>query len=111
MPNLKTASTSIERVLSARADIRLIQSQFGKHHRFSEFNGCFKWLLSCVKMHGLFVFEVMRDPANYVLSMYNSHRIERFRTTPKLYTGDMDFGRSVAEWTPRSADQLYPQFA
>lgn len=109
--NLKTASTSIERVLSPHAEIRLVQSRFGKHQSFSEFSERFKWLLSCVNVHDLFIFGVMRDPADYVLSLYNSHRIEQFRNNPKLYTGNMDFGRFIAEWVPRNADQLRPQFA
>jgi hypothetical protein len=109
--NLKSASTSIERVLSPHAEIRLVQSRFGKHQSFSEFSERFKWLLSCVNVRDLFVFGVMRDPADYVLSLYNSHRIEQFRNSPKLYTGNMDFSRFLAEWVPRNADQLRPQFA
>jgi hypothetical protein len=108
--NLKTASTSIERALSPYAEIRLVQSHFGKHQSFSEFSERFKWLLSCVNVHELFIFGIMRDPADYVLSLYNSHHVEQFRNTPKLYTGDMDFGRFIAEWVPRNADQLRPQF-
>jgi hypothetical protein len=109
--NLKTASTSIERVLSSYAEIRLVESRFGKHQSFSEFSDRFKWLLSCVNVRDLFIFGVMRDPADYVLSLYNSHRVEQFRHTPKLYTGDMDFARFITEWVPRNGDQLRPQFA
>lgn len=108
--NLKTASTSIERVLSSHAEIRLVQSRFGKHQSFSEFAERFKWILGCVNVQDLFIFGVMRDPVEYVLSLYNSHRIEQFSKTPKLYTGDMDFGQFITEWVPKNADQLRPQF-
>lgn len=108
--NLKTASTSIEQILSPHAEIRLVQSRFGKHQSFSEFSERFKWLLSCINVHELFIFGIMRDPADYVLSLYNSHRTQQFRNAPKLYTGEMDFGRFITEWVPRNADQLRPQF-
>jgi len=108
--NLKTASTSIERVLAPHAEIRLMQSRFGKHQSFSDFAERFKWILGCINVHDLFIFGVMRDPVDYVLSLYNSHRIEQFQMTPKLYTGDMDFKQFLAEWVPKNADQLRPQF-
>lgn len=108
--NLKTASTSIERVLSPHAELRLTQSRFGKHQSFSDFAERFKWLLSVANVNELFIFGVMRDPADYVVSLYNSHRAERFKDTPKLYTGNMDFSQFIAEWAPKNADQLRPQF-
>lgn len=109
--NLKTASTSIERVLSPHAEIRLTQSRFGKHQSFSEFAERFKWILNCVNVNELFIFGVMRDPTDYVLSLYNSHRVEQFRDTPKLYTGNMDFSQFIEQWVPKNADQLRPQYS
>jgi hypothetical protein len=109
--NLKTASTSIERVLGPHSEIRLNQSRFGKHMPFAEFADRFKWILNTVNVNELFIFGVMRDPTDYVLSLYNSHRVEQFRNTPKLYTGDMDFSQFIAEWVPKNADQLRPQFS
>jgi hypothetical protein len=108
--NLKTASTSIERVLGPHAELRLTQSRFGKHQSFSDFAERFKWLLSVANVNDLFIFGVMRDPADYVVSLYNSHRAERFKNTPKLYTGNMDFSQFLAEWAPKNADQLRPQY-
>ncbi len=35
--NLKTASTSIERVLNGHCELRLTHSPFGKHQTFAEF--------------------------------------------------------------------------
>lgn len=110
LANLKTASTAIERVLSPHAELRLVQSQFGKHQSFSEFAERFKWLLNCTDIQEIFIFGVMRDPVDYVLSLYNSHRVEQFRNVPKLYTGNMDFGEFIAEWIPKNADQLRPQY-
>jgi len=108
--NLKTASTSIERVLAVHCELRLTQSNHGKHQSFVEFAERFKWMLSLVNVEDLFVFGVMRDPVDYVLSLYNSHKREQFKENPRLYTGDMDFARFIAQWVPRNADQLKNQY-
>jgi hypothetical protein len=107
--NLKSASTSIERVLGPFSEIRLTQSRFGKHQSFAEFAERFRWILSVANINDLFIFGVMRDPVDYVLSLYNSHRVEQFRSVPKLYTGNMDFAQFIAEWVPKNADQLRQQ--
>ena len=107
--NLKSASTSIERVLAPHSEIRLMQSRFGKHQSFAEFAERFRWLLNVANVNDLFIFGVIRDPVDYVLSLYNSHRVEQFRGTPKLYTGNMDFDQFISEWVPKNIDQLRPQ--
>jgi len=107
--NLKTASTSIERVLGTYSEIRLSQSRFGKHQSFAEFAERFRWILNLANVNDLFIFGVMREPVDYVLSLYNSHRVEQFRSSPKLYTGNMDFTQFIAEWVPKNVDQLRPQ--
>jgi len=108
--NLKTASTAIERVLAPHCELRLTQSQFGKHQSFAEFAERFRWLLGVAGIEDLFIFGVIRDPVDFVLSIYNSHRREQFKDNPRLYTGDMDFARFVAQWVPRNADQLKNQY-
>jgi hypothetical protein len=107
--NLKTASTSIERVLAPYAELRLMQSNFGKHQSFADFAERFKWMLGLVDINELFIFGVMRDPVDYVLSIYNSHRSDTFKNTPRLYTGNMDFGQFIQTWVPKNADQIRPQ--
>lgn len=108
--NLKTASTSIERVLAMHSELRLTQSNHGKHQSFVEFAERFKWMLSLSNIDELFVFGVIRDPVDYVLSLYNSHRRDQFKENPRLYTGEMDFARFIAQWVPRNADQLKNQY-
>ncbi|HWA89245.1 MAG TPA: sulfotransferase family 2 domain-containing protein [Rhizomicrobium sp.] len=108
--NLKTASTSIERVLAPHAELRLTQSQYGKHQSFVEFAERFRWLLGVAGVEDLFVFGVIRDPVDYVLSIYNSHKREQFKENQRLYTGDMDFARFITQWVPRNADQLKNQY-
>lgn len=107
--NLKTASTSIERILAPHCELRLLQANHGKHQSFVEFADRFRWLLGCTNVEDLFVFGVIRDPVDYVLSLYNSHKRDIFKDNAKLYTGDMDFSRFIAQWAPKNADQLKNQ--
>ena len=109
--NLKTASTSIEKVLAPHADIRLLRSEFDKHLSFAKFIRHFGWLANRVGMDEVFVFGVIREPVDYVLSLYNGHSKERFRDRPALYTGDMDFAQFLSVWVPGHPDQLKPQIS
>lgn len=52
----------------------------------------------------------MRDPIDYVASMYNLHMDRKFREEPNLYTGYLDFVRFLGEWVPRNEDQMTPQY-
>jgi hypothetical protein len=108
--NLKTASTSIERVLAPFCELRLTQANHGKHQSFVEIAERFRWLLGCTNVEDLFIFGVIRDPVDYVLSLYNSHKRDQFKNNAKLYTGDMDFEQFVAQWVPKNADQLKNQY-
>lgn len=107
--NLKTASTSIEKVLAPHADLRLMQSNYGKHQSFADFAERFKWMLGLIDVNELFIFGVMRDPVDYVLSIYNSHRADQFKNNPRVYTGNLDFAGFITNWVPKNADQIRPQ--
>ena len=108
--NLKTASTAIERVLSPHCELRLTQSNHGKHQTFVEIAERFRWLLSVANIEDLFIFGVIRDPVDFVVSLYNSHKREQFKGDARLYTGDMDFARFISQWVPKNADQLKNQY-
>ena len=108
--NLKTASTSIERVLSGHCELRLTQAQFAKHQTFAEFAERFRWMLSLVNMQDMFIFGVIREPVDFALSLYNSHKRDQFKDNPRLYTGDMDFAQFITHWVPRNADQIKNQY-
>jgi hypothetical protein len=108
--NLKAASTAIETALRRYAEIALTEARFGKHQSFDDVERRFGWALSLIEPRELFVFGVMRDPVDYMISLYNSHAHPKFRDRPGLYTGSMDFGRFLEEWTVRNADQATPQY-
>ncbi len=107
--NLKTASTSIERVLAPHAELRLTQANFGKHQTFVEAVERFRWLFGVTNIDEIFIFGVIRDPVDFVLSLYNSHKREQFKDNARLYTGGMDFDQFITQWVPKNADQLKNQ--
>jgi hypothetical protein len=108
---MKTASTAIESALKPDAQLALIEARFGKHQPFSEVEARFAWLLSRIDPGELFVFGVMRDPIDYMISLYNSHADRKFKESPGLYTADLDFDRFLNEWTQRNSDQIMQQYS
>jgi hypothetical protein len=74
LANLKSASTAIEAALSPYAQVVLTDTRFGKHQLFSEVETRFQWMLNIIDPQRLLVFGVLRDPAELLISLYNSHR-------------------------------------
>jgi hypothetical protein len=107
--NLKTASTAIEKVLRPYAELALVESRFGKHQPFRQIEGRYAALLRMIDPAELFVFGVMRDPVDYMISLYNSHMHPKFRDDPGLYTAELGFDRFLDDWTQRNVDQVRPQ--
>jgi hypothetical protein len=107
--NLKTASTAIEHVLRSYAQLRLLESRFGKHQTFRQIESRFGWMLEQIAPNELFVFGVIREPVDYMLSLYNSHMDPKFKQSAALYTGDLDFDQFLNEWTQRNAEQVKQQ--
>jgi len=108
--NLKTASTAIEKALRPLAELALVESRFGKHQTFREIETRFAWLLNLIDPKEMFVFGVIRDPVDYMVSLYNSHTDPKFKANPRLYAGDLDFEGFLREWTVRNADQIKQQY-
>ena len=67
----------------------MVEARFGKHQRFSEVETRFAWMLDLFDPDKLFVFGVMRDPVDYMISLYNSHTDPKFKETPGLYTAEI----------------------
>jgi SAM-dependent methyltransferase len=107
---LKAASTAIETALKSSAQLALIEARFGKHQPFREIDVRFGWMLRQIDPGELLVFGVMRDPVDYMISLYNSHTAPRFKENPDLYTAGMDFDRFLGEWTVRNHDQVEQQY-
>ena len=108
--NLKTASTAIEAVLRPRSHIALVESRFGKHMPFRTIERRFGWVFDYVKRQEFLVFGVIRDPVDFVISLYNSHMDPKFKSSPQLFTGDIDFEQFLDRWAATNHDQLRPQF-
>lgn len=107
--NLKTASTSIESSLRPHGDIVVRRSELGKHLPFSDIQSRFSWLFNAIPEENFFKFGVIRDPLGYMLSLYRSHRDDKFKGNEKLYTGGMSFDEFLEKWVPKNSGQVQPQ--
>lgn len=107
--NLKTASSSIELSLRPHCEIAIPQTGYGKHLSFAEIEGRFPWVFRYVDRKDFFVFGVLRDPVDYVLSIYNSHRKPEF-VGYTHYTGNKTFLEFYDDWIRRRSWQLDQQY-
>jgi Sulfotransferase family len=99
--NLKSASSAIEAALSPKADIRFTQTQFGKHDPLSVISQKYAWVKRYVPYEEFFVFAVIRDPVDHLLSLYNSHNKDEF--DGKIHsTKNMSFDEFLDVWCGRS---------
>jgi len=71
--NIKAASSSIEAALGPHAEIAISKTQFGKHDPLSVISGKFPWVRKFVPYEEFFVFGVIREPVDWLLSLYNFH--------------------------------------
>ncbi|MBV9993088.1 MAG: hypothetical protein JOZ72_17565 [Alphaproteobacteria bacterium] len=76
--NLKTASSTIEAALGPKADVRFSQTKFGKHDSLTQISHKYAWVKKYVPYEELYIFGVVRDPVDYLLSLYNSHQKDEF---------------------------------
>ena len=95
--NVKTASTSIEATLAPFAEIRLRKTEVGKHSPLTMISRRFEWVQRYIPYDELFVFGVIRDPVDHMLSLYNAHSREVLKGTA-VPTRDMDFDTFLNVW-------------
>ena len=109
--NVKAASTSIEATLGDLAEVRVRRTEFGKHNMLSTISEDYRWVRRYVPYNEFFVFGVMRDPVDHLLSLYNSHTKEKWDETP-LSTCDMAFDTFLDNWCSNSwqAEPQHPRF-
>lgn len=99
--NLKSASSAIEAALAPKADIRFTQTQFGKHDPLSAISQKYAWVKKYVPYDEFYVFAVIRDPVDYLLSLYNSHHKDEF--DGRIHsTKNMSFDEFLDVWCGRS---------
>lgn len=99
--NLKTASSAIERALEPYAEIAVRETRLGKHLPLIQIEKRFSWLFQHYPRKSFFVFGVMRDPLDYLISLYNFHSEDR--GDAKLPSAkEHTFHSFVEEWTKTS---------
>ncbi|MBV8976620.1 MAG: hypothetical protein JO261_16200 [Alphaproteobacteria bacterium] len=99
--NLKSASSAIEAVLGPKAEIRFSQTQFGKHDGLSVISQKYSWVKRYVPYEEFCVLSVVRDPVDYLLSLYNSHHKPDFDGKPHSTKG-LSFDDFLETWCGRS---------
>ena len=70
----------------------------------------FKWLLDRFELEKFLIFGVIRDPIDFVISLYNSHREEKFKGNNALYTANLSFDEFFEKWTKRGDWQIDEQY-
>ena len=106
--NLKTGSTSIERALRPNSQICMERSEWGKHISLGQVESRFGHVFELIPRSDFFAFGALRDPVDWMVSLYQSHRSFQFRGTP-LDTSDMTFEEFLDKWVAANADQAIPQ--
>ena len=107
--NLKTASTAIEACLKPFSEICIARTEFGKHASFGEIETRYAWAFELIKRENFFVFGVIRDPLDYVLSVYNFHTKPEF-LGQESFTGNTSFTEFYESWKKRDSWMLRPQY-
>jgi hypothetical protein len=106
--NLKTGSTSIEQALRPHSEICMVRSEWGKHISLRHAELRFGRVFELIPRSDFFAFGALRDPVDWMVSFYLSHRSFQFRGTP-LDTSDMTFEEFLDRWVAANADQIAPQ--
>ncbi len=95
--NVKSASTSIEAALAEFAEVRVRKTEFGKHNGLSAISSDYPWVRRYVPFEEFFVFGVMRDPVDHLLSLYNAHSREDLKGSA-MPTRGMPFDKFMDVW-------------
>jgi hypothetical protein len=83
--------------LRTTAEIRIVETRFGKHMSLGQIAQRFDWALKYTRAEELFVFGVVREPVDLLLSLYNAHTGESLRNKPNPTTG-MSFDDFLDVW-------------
>jgi hypothetical protein len=99
--NLKTGSSAIEQALRGEADIAVTETRLGKHLPLTQIEKRFAWLFRHYPLDEMFVFGVMREPVDFLLSLYNSHT-KAPAGDPMPSTRGQPFDAFVRDWSANS---------
>jgi hypothetical protein len=106
--NKKAASTAVERALCDYAEIALVRSEWGKHRPLRFIASDFPTVFDLIPRRDFFVFGIVREPLDWLRSLYRSHKSIKFEHT-NLSTKDMTFSDFIRNWLAEHPDQSCPQ--
>jgi len=106
---VKTGSTTVERIYEKQVDIRIVRSEWGKHDSIAEIRQKYNWIFRVTPVEDFFVWGVIREPVDWLSSLYRSHKDPKFASTGNLYTGGMTFSEFYDVWRLKNSGQSAPQ--
>ena len=108
--NLKTASTSIEAALQPFAQVRMLTTEWGKHQSLKHTELNYHHIFRIIPRQEFRVFAVIRDPMEWLGSLYRAHMAPYFQGTIKD-TSSYSFPDFLVHWCPFYPEQMVPQTA
>jgi len=106
--NLKSASSSIETALSEYSDICISRSEWGKHKGIASIERSLSCLIDDFSISDFFCFGVIRNPVQWLGSLYRSHKSTKFENTT-LCTIGMSCSDFLNYWCEVNHDMARPQ--
>ncbi|WP_173931795.1 sulfotransferase family 2 domain-containing protein [Chelativorans sp. Marseille-P2723] len=106
--NVKVGSTCIHNALRPHAQISLPQAEWGKYLGIADIETRFAWIFDKVPLEEFTIFAVMRDPVDWLVSLYRSHAHPGFKDGA-LYTGNMTFDEFLSDWCRTFPERSMPQ--
>jgi hypothetical protein len=79
----------------------MTQTKFGKHDDLTRVSRKFSWVRKYVSLDELFIFGVVRDPVDFIVSLYNFHTSAGFDGKPHS-TKELSFDEFWNGWCVKS---------
>lgn len=106
---VKTGSTTIENIFEKKVDIRIVRSEWGKHNGIADVKKRYPWIFEIHPISEFFIWGVVREPFDWLHSMYRSHKDDKFSGNQNLYTGNISFEKFINDWRDKNVGQSIPQ--
>lgn len=108
LANIRNASLAIEEALRPLGDIVMSETAFGKHDGLASIQQKYSFIFDQLPLDRFLIFGVMRNPVDFVLSVYNNHARDAFDDQPQSTKG-MTFEEFWTEWRQAHRWMLVPQ--
>jgi hypothetical protein len=108
LANIRNASLAIEVALRPLGDVIMSETAFGKHDGLARIQEKYSFIFDQLPVDRFLIFGIMRNPVDFVLSVYNNHARDAFDDQPQSTKG-MTFEEFWTEWRQTHRWMLVPQ--